>query len=78
MFRPWGVSTKELKTWKRRLANIARINCEIDTIANTPANKERLDRLYAERERVGNSLNLLPVSYIWHGLPGPSPDSCLL
>ncbi len=73
----FGLSPREERTRKKKLNRIARINNEIDEVADIPQNKVRLDALYAERERIGNRLGLLPVSYIWYGLV-PTMDAVLV
>lgn len=62
---------------RKKMRRIACINIELDELADIPQNKIRRDALYEERKRIGDRLELLPVSYIWHGLGSPTPGSVL-
>ncbi len=74
----YGPSAREERTRKKKFKRLASINSELDTIPDIPQNQKRRDALYEERKRIGDYFGLLPVSYIWYGLAGPTPDSVLV
>ena len=74
----YGTTPREERTRKKKFNRIAAINLELDTLADVPQNEARRDALYAERQRIGDRYNLLPVQYIWYGLGSPTPGSVLV